>query len=118
MNEFCVLIPTVIVSKSSEGTAELAKVLQRTPDHLLQISSAFESGLFRWKRYCKQPALDNVSVRCLLSKHAVNLFFLNVRELLKIFGLLPIGSTEAERSFCCISRIHTWLRSTMTTNRF
>ena len=94
MNEFCVLIPTAIVSKSSEGTAELAKVLQQTPDHLLQVSSAFESGLFRWKRYCKQP-LGNVSVRCLLSKHADNLFFLNVRELLEILSLLPIGRNRS-----------------------
>ena len=52
------------------------KSLQGKWEHLLQISSAFESELYRWKSYCKQPALDNVSVRCLLSKHGDNLFFL------------------------------------------
>ena len=51
--------------------------------------------------------LDNVSVGCLLSKHADNLFFPNVRELLKILAILPIGSMEAERSFSCVRRVHT-----------
>ena len=97
--ELCARIPTVIVAKSCERTAELAKVLQGKWEHLLPIS---ESALFRWKSYCKQQALDNVSVRCLLSKHAYNLFFPNVRELLKILAVLPIGSTEAERSFSCV----------------
>lgn len=47
MNELCVLIPTAIVSKSSERTEELAKVQQGKWEHLLQISSAFESKPFR-----------------------------------------------------------------------
>ena len=119
MNELCVLISTVTDSKSSQRTAELANVLQRTTEHLLQLSSAFESELFRWKRYCKQPALDNVSVRCLLwSKHADNLFFPNVRELLKILPVLLIGGTDAERSISFVGRpVDTWLRSTMTAEK-
>ena len=94
--------------------AELAKGLQGKWEHLLPISSAFESELLRWRSYCEQQALDNVSVRCLLSKHANNLFSPNFRELLKILSVLPIGSTEAEWSFSCV---RTWLRSTMTTEK-
>ena len=52
----------------------------------------------------------------LLAKHADNIFFPNVRELLKIAVSL-MGSTEAERSFSSIRRIHTWLRNTMTIER-
>ena len=37
--------------------------------------------------------------------------------LLKILAVIPIGSTQAERSFSCLRRLHTWLRSTMTTDR-
>ena len=33
------------------------------------------------------------------------------------FAVLPIGSTEAERSFSCLRQIHNWIRSTMTEKR-
>ena len=39
----------------------------------------------------------------LLVKHADALFFPNTRELLKILAILQIGSTEAERSFSCVT---------------
>ena len=45
------------------------------------------------------------------------IFFPNIRELLKILAVLPIGNTEAERSFSCLRRLHTLLRSTMSTDR-
>lgn len=107
----------VLTVKTSEEISELAKVLQAKWEHLLPVSSALESELFRWKGYCQQKALGDVSVTGLLSSHADNLFFPNIRELLKILAVLPIGSTEAERSFSCVRRIHTWLRSRMTTDR-
>lgn len=47
----------------------------------------------------------------------LSFFFPNVRELLCILSVLPIGSTEAERSFSCLRQVHTWLRSTMTEER-
>ena len=52
-----------------------AKVLQAKWEHLLPVSSALESELFRWKGYCQQKALGDVSVTGLLSSHADNLFF-------------------------------------------
>ena len=58
-----------------------------------------------------------MSVSALLSKHADNIFFPNVRELLIILAVSPMESTEAERSFSSIRRIHTWLRSTMTSEQ-
>ena len=111
--ELCALIPAVLTVKTSEEISELAKVFQAKWEHLLPVSSALESELFRWKGYCQQKALGDVSVTGLLSSHADNLFFPNIRELLKILAVLPIGSTEAERSFSCVRRIHTWLRSRM-----
>ena len=115
--ELCALVPTLIVTKSSEAIYELANVLQEKWDHLLPVSSAFESELSRWANHCKRQAIEETSVTSLLSKHADNMFFPNIRELLKILAVLPIGSTEAERSFSCVRRVHTWLRSTMTTQR-
>jgi hypothetical protein len=115
--ELCALIPKVIVTKSSESITELVNVLQEKWDHVLPISSAFKSELFRWNSYCKRQASGETSVTCLLAKHADSIFFPNIRELLKILAVLPMGSSEAERSFSCVRRIHTWLRSTMTTER-
>ena len=69
-----------------------------------------QSELFRWMNHWKrQEASDyeSISVSSLLAKHADNIFFPNVRELLKILAVLPMGSTEVERSFSCIWRIHT-----------
>ena len=51
--------------------------------------------------------------KSLLAKPANKTFLPNVRELLIILAVLPIGSTEAGRSFSCFPRIHTWLRNAM-----
>ena len=77
------------------------------------------SELFRWMNHWKRQAAsdyESISVSSLLAKHADNIFP-NVRELLKILAVLPMGSTEVERSFSSIRRIHTWLCNTMTTER-
>lgn len=113
--KLCALIPSVITSKSSNEIADLADVLRRKWNHLLPLSSSFESELFRWKNNCEERAVEETSATSLLEKYADSIFFPNTRELLKILAVLPIGNTEAERSFSCVRRIHIWLRSTMTT---
>ena len=115
--ELCALIPSVITTKSSDEIADLDDVLRRKWNHLLPLPSSFESELFCWKNYCKERDVKETSATSLLAKYADSIFFPNTRELLKILAVLPIGSTEAERSFSCVRRIHTWLRSTMTTQR-
>ena len=103
---------------SEEPTVELVQGLHEKWDHLMPLPSSFQSVLFQWMNHWKrQEALDyeSFSVSSLLAKHADNIYFPNVRELLKILAVLPMGSTDVERSFSCIRRIHTWLRNTMTT---
>ena len=118
--ELCALIPQVITFMSEETTVELAQLLHEKWGHLMPSPSSFESELFRWMNHWKrQEASDyeSISLSTLLAKHADNIFFPNVRENLKILAVLPMGSKDAERSFSCIRRIHTWLRNTMTTER-
>ena len=118
--ELCALIPQVITSKSEEATVEVGQVLHEKWGHLMPLPSSFESELFRWMNHWKRQAVsdyESISVSSLLANHADDIFFPNVRELLKDLAILPMGSTEAERSFSCIRRIHTWLRNTMTTKR-
>ena len=87
-------------------------------EHILPLPAAFESELFRWSNHWKrQEAMPDESVAHIIASHADGIFFPNKRELLKILAVLPIGSTEAARSFSCLRRLHTWLRSRMTTDR-
>ena len=76
--------------------------------------SSFESELLRlindWKR--QSVSAESISVCSNLSaKHADSIFFPNVKELLKILAVLPMGSTEAARSFSRIQRIDIHLGS-------
>jgi len=118
--ELCGLIPQVITSKSEEATVEVGQVLHEKWGHLTPLPASFESELFRWMNNWKRQAAsdyESISVSSLLAKHADDIFFPHVRELLKVLAILPMGSTEAERSFSCIRKVHTWLRNTMTTER-
>ena len=76
--------------------------------------SSFESELFRlindWKRQSESD--ESISLCSNVSaKHADSIFFPNVRELLKIFSVSPMGSKEAERSFSFVRRIDIYLGS-------
>ena len=44
--------------------------------------------------------------------------FLNVKRLLRILFTLPLTSAECERTFSCMRRLKSYLRSTMNAERF
>ncbi|PFX20337.1 hypothetical protein AWC38_SpisGene15207 [Stylophora pistillata] len=91
--ELCAPILQVIASMSEEATVELAQVLHEKWGHLMSLPSSFESELFRWmNQWKRQEASDyeSISVSSPLAKHADNIFFPNVRELLKILAVLPM----------------------------
>ena len=90
-----------------------------TSQEMGTLLSAFDSELFRWQQCCKSinTSSASMSVTTLLTSYADNTSFPNVRELLKIVAVLPVRSTEAERSFSCLRRLHKWLRNTMKTDR-
>ena len=49
--------------------------------------------------------MPDESVASIIASNADGIFFLNIRELLKILAVLPIGSTEAEKAFSCLQII-------------
>ena len=65
----------------------------------MPLASSFESELFclmnQWKRQAASD-YESISVYLLLAKKVDNIFFPNVRELLKILAVLPMGSTEVD----------------------
>ena len=111
--ELCALIPEVIKRKDLQETGD---VLTSKWKHLIPTEDNFESELARWKLHCDGIS-DEKSVTQLLCQDADPIFFPNIRELLCVLAVLPIGSTEAERSFSCLRQIHSWLRTTMTDER-
>uniref|UniRef100_UPI00358F763F 52 kDa repressor of the inhibitor of the protein kinase-like n=1 Tax=Myxine glutinosa TaxID=7769 RepID=UPI00358F763F len=116
--ELCALIPEVIVKQSTAEVKELGQCLLVKWNHVMPLPSAFQSELQRWMNYWKrQLPISASSVTSLLTFHADATFFPNLRELLKILAVLPVGSVEAERSFSCLRRIHNWLRNTMATEK-
>ena len=112
--ELCTLVPEVINTVSDLETTE--KVLVEKWKHLMPSADNFQSELGRWKRHCS-VITEEKSVTNILCKDADPVFYSNVRELLTILAVLPIGSVQAERSFSCLRQIHTWLRNRMTGDR-
>lgn len=89
------LILELCRKKSSKDVDSLFDTLNNKWNHLLPIESAFQSEHQYWKR---QPC-GSISVAYLIGSHADKTFFLNIKQLLQILVVLPIASTEAERSF-------------------
>ncbi|CAH3161656.1 unnamed protein product, partial [Porites evermanni] len=99
----------VISKKDEYAVTTLLNVLKEKWEDILPFPTAFESELFRWSNHWKrQEAMPDESVASIMASHADGIFFPSIRELLKILAVLPIGSTEAERSFSCLRRLHTW----------
>ena len=94
--ELCALIPAVISRK--DNLLSTCEIILSKWRHIMPASDNFESELHRWKEHCLHITEDK-SVTALLSEDADPIFFPNVRELLCILGVLPVGSAEAERSF-------------------
>lgn len=112
--ELCSLIPEIITRK--DNLEETVEVLTSKWKHLMPMEDNFESELMRWKQHCDRITAEK-SITQLLCEDCDPMFFPNIRELLCILVVLPIGSAEAERSFSCLRQLHTWLRTTMSAER-
>ncbi|KAG1657405.1 DNA topoisomerase 3-alpha [Nymphon striatum] len=88
--------------------AELEADLQRICEGVKDPKEVLSRQIENYRRVFKQSIEQH---------HADTTFFPNVRELLSILAVLPLGSCEAEMSFSCVRRIHSWLRSSMSTDR-
>ena len=114
--ELCALIPEVLREVEREKLSAIASVLQLKWKHLMPYEDTFDSELFRRNNHC-EGLKEAKSITRLLCEDAESVFFPNVRELLCILAVLPVGSAEAERSFSCLLQIHSWLRTAMSEER-
>ena len=72
-----------------------------------------EWAIRRWQNLWRTqpPATEGIHVTSQLAKHAGHIFFPNIRELLKVCAVSPLGGTESERPFSCAHRVFTWLEA-------
>ncbi|KAG1666870.1 repressor of the inhibitor of the protein kinase [Nymphon striatum] len=117
--ELCSLIPNIISIKNATELNSLTKILTDKWESDLPRPTSLFNELLRWQHLSNnlKKVSSSSSVSYLIQHHADTTFFPNVRELLSILAVLPLGSCEAERSFSCVRRIHSWLRSSMSTDR-
>ena len=66
----------------------------------------------RWK-----PSNFNEYLELRKSPEEVKAFFPNILGVVKLLLLKPVSSAECKRSFSCLRRLKTWLRSTVTQKR-
>ena len=118
--DFCALMPEVLLAKTTDEVVILSQTLSKKWGHLMPFASALESELLCWQNLWRtQPvATKGINVTSLYcpSMRAIYIF-LNIRELLKMLAVLPLGRTESERLFSYFCLVHNWLRNTMTTER-
>ena len=84
----------------------------------LPFSSSLRFEVKEWQRYwrSKEPIPSSINLSECIS-HADEDTFPNIFTLLKIGCTLPVGSCEAERSFSCLRKVKTYLRSTIGQER-
>ena len=72
--ELFALVPEVIITKSSESLLESCQVLLKKWEHIMPLSSAFDSELFRWQQCCKpiNTSSASMSVTTPLTSYADN----------------------------------------------
>ena len=99
--ELCALIPDVLREVEREKLSAIASILQLKWKHLMPFEDTFDRELFRWKNHC-EGLKEAKSITRLLCEDADPVSFPNVRELVCILAVLPVGSAEAERSFSCL----------------
>ena len=98
--ELCTLMPEIIKEKEDSELNEVINILTTKWSYLMPSEYNFESELARWKIHCQ--SIQHKSITSLLKSDADPIFYPNIRELLCVLAVLPIGSTEAERSFSCL----------------
>ena len=73
--------------------------------------------LAMFKSQFSYQTLHETKARLQAMTPEVRTVFSEVEQLVRLMLLCPVSSCEAERSFSCLRRLKTWLRSTMTQQR-
>lgn len=109
------LVPHFI---KSANFANIQSVVHIYSKDLSGSESVVKGEFERWKKKCENVDIIDCPKNAVqaLEKCSHN-FFPNVRTLIKIFAVLPVTTCSCERSFSCLRRLKTYLRSTMKEER-
>ena len=82
------------------------------PGCLSELEAEFSLWKSRW-------ASDTVALENAFDAYEqCPMYYPNIKLLLKVLCTLPVTSASAERTFSMLRRLKTWLRSTMSDDRF
>lgn len=116
------ILPKNLVSKSKDDLKETISALYEKYGNLLNCRSEIrmEGEIRMWQEKWKRLKAADKSIP-LTYQEALNdcdaELYPVVDGLLRILGTLPVSVASAERSFSCLKRLKTWLRSTMGQER-
>lgn len=109
------LIPKYINKSSFDDLAEVVDFYQTD---LSCSASVLEQEFRRWKTKWTMDSADPKPANAIDAlNHCSPLSFPKIALLLRIFATLPVSTSSAERSFSCLRRLKTYLRSTMKEER-
>jgi hypothetical protein len=121
--------PGIVTYRLMESVLLAACTKQDFTEHLAQLSAVYSDEL-NVDRLILQlhmlsdlfpgPGVTNVSDLITLFKQKpqeIRQLFGDIERLMKLLLVLPVSSATAERSFSCLRRLKTYLRSTMSQRR-
>ena len=109
------LVPSIICDEDSTKFQQLVKMYESD----LPNPDAVDQELMLWKRkWSTVDREDRPDTLAKAIKKCDEIQYPNLFELLKIGCTLTITSSECARSFSAMRRLRTWLRASMTTERF
>ena len=111
-----VLIPSHVKSSRFD---ELIPLLVKYGDHIPGSIPTVKDEFERWQTKWSNQPLDECprnAIDC-LSMSWIQDFYPNIHRLLILFATLPVTTASVERSFSCLKRLKSHLRTTMGQDR-
>ena len=116
------LLPKNVAERTSAALIETISVLHTKYGELVGCKSEvrMKGKILGWQQQCKNTASSGKdfpkSILEAIDTCDIEIYPI-VNQLLRILGTLPASVASAERSFSCLKRLKTWLRTRMTQTR-
>ena len=105
-------LENILLQSDSSSKSSAASLIERYPeidfDRLI-----VQLPMFQQQSNSKCSSVDEVASKLVSLEPPVHLLFSDVEHLTKLFLTIPVSNAEAERSFSCLRRLKTYLRSNM-----
>ena len=115
------LIPSILTTKSlaeiTSKVAEFKDMYGEDLPHSSSLQSEVHSWYLKWREQKEEHGIQSLPITLAFTLPHASSLYPNIRVLLLILCTLPVTSCSSERSFSCLKRIKTTLRSSMGNER-